>query len=36
VSLAGAAVMIGILIVATVVFIALYGWLTDWLQRRGP
>jgi hypothetical protein len=30
------AVTIGILVLATVVFIAVYGWLHDFLQRRGP
>jgi hypothetical protein len=34
--LAAVAVKIGILVVATVVFIAVYGYLTDYLQRRGP
>jgi F0F1-type ATP synthase assembly protein I len=31
-----AAVKIGILVVATVVFLAVYGWLLDHLERRGP
>jgi hypothetical protein len=34
--LASVAVKIGILVVGTVVFIVVYGWLTDFLQRRGP
>jgi len=34
--LASVAVRIVILVVATVVFIVVYGWLTDFLQRRGP
>jgi hypothetical protein len=34
--LAAAAVKIGILVVATVVFIVVYGLLSDFLQRRGP
>jgi hypothetical protein len=34
--LASAAVKLGILVVATLVFLAVYGWLTDYLQRRGP
>jgi hypothetical protein len=34
--LAAGAVQIGILLVATVVFIAVYGFLWDYLQRRGP
>ena len=34
--LAAGAVKIGILVVATVVFIVVYGFLTDFLQRRGP
>jgi hypothetical protein len=34
--LAAIAVKIGILVVATVVFIVLYGYLLDYLQRRGP
>jgi hypothetical protein len=33
---AGAVVKIGILIFATVVFLVLYGFLWDFLQRRGP
>jgi hypothetical protein len=33
--LAVAAVIV-IFVLATVVFIAVYGWLLDWLQRRGP
>jgi hypothetical protein len=31
-----AAVKIGILVVATLVFLALYSWLSDLLERRGP
>jgi hypothetical protein len=31
-----AAAVIVILVLATVVFIAVYGWLLDWLERRGP
>ena len=27
---------LGILIALTVVFLVVYGWLTDFLQRRGP
>jgi len=34
--LASIAVKIGILVAATVVFIVVYGWLIDYLQRRGP
>jgi hypothetical protein len=34
--LAAGAVKIGILVVATVVFIVVYGLLSDFLQRRGP
>ena len=34
--LATGAVTIGILVVATVAFIVLCGWLTDFLQHRGP
>ena len=34
--LAAAVVKFGILVVATVVFIVVYGWLTDFLHRRGP
>jgi len=34
--LAAGALKIGILIALTVVFIVVYGWLTDFLQRRGP
>jgi preprotein translocase subunit SecE len=34
--LASVAVKIGILVVASVVFIVVYGWLIDYLQRRGP
>jgi hypothetical protein len=34
--LAAGAVKIGILVVATVVFILVYSFLTDFLQRRGP
>ena len=33
---AGAVLKIGILLVATVVFIVVYGFLLDYLQRRGP
>jgi hypothetical protein len=33
--LAAAAVIV-ILVLATVVFISVYGWLLDWLERRGP
>jgi preprotein translocase subunit SecE len=33
--LVGAAVIV-ILVFATVVFIAVYGWLLDYLERRGP
>jgi hypothetical protein len=31
---AAAVIVIGVLV--TLVFIAVYGWLLDWLQRRGP
>jgi hypothetical protein len=34
--LAAGAVKIRILLVAIVVFILVYGFLTDFLQRRGP
>jgi preprotein translocase subunit SecE len=34
--LGSVAIKIGILVVATVVFIVVYGWLIDYLQRRGP
>ena len=30
------AVKLGILVVATVVFLVVYGYLLDYLQRRGP
>jgi hypothetical protein len=33
---AAAAVKVGILVVATVVFIGVYSWLSDLLERRGP
>ena len=32
----GLAVKLGILVVATVLFLAVYGYLLDRLQRRGP
>jgi hypothetical protein len=35
-SAASVAVKIGILVAATVVFLAVYGFLLDRLQRRGP
>ena len=31
-----AAVTIGIIVVATIVFVAVYGFLLDRLERRGP
>jgi hypothetical protein len=34
--LGAVAVKIAILVVATIVFIVVYGYLTDYLQRRGP
>jgi hypothetical protein len=34
--LAAVAVKLAVLVVATVVFIVIYGYLLDWLQRRGP
>ena len=34
--LAAGAVTIGILLIATIVFILVYGFLYDYLQRRGP
>ena len=34
--LAAGAVTIGILVVATIVVIVVYGYLYDYLQRRGP
>jgi hypothetical protein len=34
--LASAVVKIGILLVLAVVFISVYVWLSDYLQRRGP
>jgi hypothetical protein len=33
---ASVAVKLGLLVVATIVFIAVYGYLLDRLQRRGP
>jgi hypothetical protein len=32
----GVAVKLGIVVVATVVFLAVYSWLSDILERRGP